>query len=139
MLPSRLLVHGLLLSSDSERRISCLLASLLRRCVTISDDVTAFFKATQLCDAMYGRNTTKKIWMRDVRSAETTRRMKRQQDIQRILEDFKGVKNIPGIKSAKKSVLITKITRKGKSLRLEKGLPMSSENSTKNYTTTKKK
>ena len=27
--------------------------------------------------------------------------MKRQQDIQRILEDFKGVKNIPGIKSAK--------------------------------------
>ena len=35
--------------------------------------------------------------------------MKRQQDIQRILEDFKGVKNIPGIKSAKKRVLITKI------------------------------
>ena len=30
--------------------------------------------------------------------------MKRQQDIQRILEDFKGAKNIPGIKSAKKSV-----------------------------------
>ena len=37
--------------------------------------------------------------------------MKRQQDIQRILEDFKfkGVRNIPGIKSAKKKVLITKI------------------------------
>ena len=34
--------------------------------------------------------------------------MKRQQDIQRILEDFEGVKNIPGIKSAKKRVLITK-------------------------------
>ena len=35
--------------------------------------------------------------------------MKRQQDIQRILEDFKGVRYIPGIKSAKKKVLITKI------------------------------
>ena len=34
--------------------------------------------------------------------------MKSQQDIQRILEDFKGVSNIPGIKSAKKKVLITK-------------------------------
>ena len=30
------------------------------------------------------------------------KKMKRQQDIQRILEDFKGVKNIPGIKSAKR-------------------------------------
>ena len=35
--------------------------------------------------------------------------MKRQQDIQRILEDFEGVRNIPGIKSAKKKVIITKI------------------------------
>ena len=35
--------------------------------------------------------------------------MNRKQDIQRILEDFKGVKNIPGIKSAKKRVLITKM------------------------------
>ena len=35
--------------------------------------------------------------------------MKRQQVIQRILEDFKGIGNIPGIKSAKKKVLITKI------------------------------
>ena len=37
------------------------------------------------------------------------KRMKRQQNIQRILEDFKGVRNIPGIKSAKKKLLITKI------------------------------
>ena len=36
------------------------------------------------------------------------KRMKRQQDIQRILEDFKGVRNIPRIKSAKKKVLTTK-------------------------------
>ena len=37
------------------------------------------------------------------------KRMKIQQDIQRILEDFRGVKNIPRIKSAKQRVLITKI------------------------------
>ena len=37
------------------------------------------------------------------------KRVKRQQVIQRILEDFKGVSIIPGIKSAKKKVLITKI------------------------------
>ena len=35
--------------------------------------------------------------------------MKRQQEIQKLLKDFKGVSNIPGIKSAKKKVLITKI------------------------------
>ena len=40
------------------------------------------------------------------------KRMKRQQDIQSVLEDFKVVKNIPGIKSAKKRVLITKIKKK---------------------------
>ena len=37
------------------------------------------------------------------------KRVKRQQAIQRILEDFKSVSNIPGIKSAKKKVFITKI------------------------------
>ena len=36
------------------------------------------------------------------------KKMKRQQDIQRKIEDFWGVKNIPGIKSAKKRVLVTK-------------------------------
>ena len=30
------------------------------------------------------------------------KRVKRQQEIQQILEDFKGVRNIPGIESAKK-------------------------------------
>ena len=35
--------------------------------------------------------------------------MKRQQDIERIFEEFKGVRNILGIKTAKKRVLITKI------------------------------
>ena len=36
-------------------------------------------------------------------------RTKSQEKIQRILEDSKGIKNIPGIKSAKKRILITKI------------------------------
>ena len=35
--------------------------------------------------------------------------MKGQQVVQKILEDFKGVSNIPGIKSAKKKVFIAKI------------------------------
>ena len=35
--------------------------------------------------------------------------MKRQQDIEIILEEFKGVRNIPGIKTAKKKVLMTKL------------------------------
>ena len=38
--------------------------------------------------------------------------MKRQQDIQRMLEDFKGVENIPGVKSAKRRVLITETKSK---------------------------
>ena len=37
------------------------------------------------------------------------KRMKRQQDIERILEEFKGIRNIPRIKTAKKRVLFTKI------------------------------
>ena len=37
--------------------------------------------------------------------------MKRQQVIPKILEDFKGVSNIPGIKTAKKKVFITKIKK----------------------------
>ena len=49
--------------------------------------------------------------------------MKRQQDIQRIFEDFKGVRNIPGIKTAKKRVLITKIKkRKGECITSRKGI-----------------
>ena len=49
--------------------------------------------------------------------------MKQQQDIQKILEDFKGVRNIPGIKSAKKKVLITKIKNdKGDIITSRKGI-----------------
>ena len=49
--------------------------------------------------------------------------MKRQQDIQKILEEFKGVRNILGIKTAKKKVLITRIKNdKGESITSRKGI-----------------
>ena len=47
-----------------------------------------------------------------IKNVSEKKRMKRQQDIHRILEDFKGVRNIPGIKSAKKRVLNTKIKKR---------------------------
>ena len=51
------------------------------------------------------------------------KKMKRQQDIQRIFEEFKGVRNIPGIKTAKKKVLITKIKNdKGECITSRKGI-----------------
>ena len=51
------------------------------------------------------------------------KRMKRQQDIQRIREEFKGVRNIPVIKTAKKKVLITKIKNdKGEYITSRKGI-----------------
>ena len=54
------------------------------------------------------------------------KRMKRQQDIQRILEEFKGVRNIPRIKSAKKKVFTTKKrTTEENASHLEKELPTS--------------
>ena len=47
----------------------------------------------------------------------------RKVDIERILEEFKGVRNIPGIKSAKKRVLITKIkNEKGECITSRKGI-----------------
>ena len=49
--------------------------------------------------------------------------MKRQQDIQRIFEEFKGVRNILGINIAKKKVLITKIKNdKGECVTSRKGI-----------------
>ena len=49
--------------------------------------------------------------------------MKRQMDIQRILEDFKGIRNIPVIKSGKQRVLITKIkNEKGECITSRKGI-----------------
>ena len=63
--------------------------------------------------------------------------MKMQMDIQRILENFKGIRNIPAIKSAKKRVLITKRKiRNENASHPEKELQMSLENSTKNLTKT---
>ena len=66
--------------------------------------------------------------------------MKKQQDIQIILEDFKGVKNIPGIKSAKKSVLIIKIkNEKGETITSRKGMANVFGEFYKKYTTTMNK
>ena len=49
--------------------------------------------------------------------------MKKQQDIQRILEEFNDVLNIPGIKTAKKKVLIAKIKNdKGECITSRKGI-----------------
>ena len=50
--------------------------------------------------------------------------MKRHHDIERILEEFRGVINIPRIKSAKKRVLITKIKnkKKGECITSRKGI-----------------
>ena len=49
--------------------------------------------------------------------------MKRHHDIERILEEFKGVRNIPRIKTAKKRVLITKIKNKeGECITSRKGI-----------------
>ena len=49
--------------------------------------------------------------------------MKRQQDIERILEEFKGIRNILRIKTAKKRVLITKIKNdKGECITSRKGI-----------------
>ena len=67
-------------------------------------------------------------------------KMKRQQDIQRIIEAFKGVKNIPGIKSAKKSVLITKKKdEKGDIVTSRKGIPNVVGEFYNKYTTTMSK
>ena len=44
-------------------------------------------------------------------------------DVRRILEDFKGIRNIPGIKSAKKRVFITKIkNEEGECITSRKGI-----------------
>ena len=49
--------------------------------------------------------------------------MKRHHDIERILEEFKGVRNIPRIKTEKKRVLITKIKNKeGECITSRKGI-----------------
>ena len=49
--------------------------------------------------------------------------VKRQQEIQKHLEDLKGVSNIPEIKSAKKKKLITKIkNERGEVITSRKGI-----------------
>ena len=60
---------------------------------------------------------------KSLKHASEKKRMKRQQDIERILEEFKGIRNIPGIRTAKKRVLITKIkNEKGECITSRKGI-----------------
>ena len=60
---------------------------------------------------------------KEIKNASEKKRMKRHHDIERILEEFKGVRNIPGIKTAKKRVLITKIkNKKGECITSRKGI-----------------
>ena len=73
------------------------------------------------------KNTSKgdKQRMKDL-SREDKKMHKRQEKNEKAR---KGIKNIPGIKSAKRRILITKM-KKAKSLHQEKELPMSLENFT---------
>ena len=72
------------------------------------------------------------------KNASGTKKRAKRQEIQRMLEDFKGIRRIPGIKSARRRVLITKMrTRKAKSLHQGRELPMSFGKSTKHNTMTK--
>ena len=61
-------------------------------------------------------------------------------DIERILEEFKGVRTIPRIKTAKKRVLITKSrTQKVNASLLAKESPIPLESSTRDFTKTVEK
>ena len=67
--------------------------------------------------------TTERLEQKLEKMHQRKQRMKRQQDIERILEEFKGVRNIPGTKTAKKRVLITKIkNEKGECITSRKGI-----------------
>ena len=66
--------------------------------------------------------------------------MKRHHDIERILEEFKGVRNIPRIKTARKRVLTTKIkNKKGECITSRKESPIPLESSTRDCTKTVEK
>ena len=55
------------------------------------------------------KHRLKELGKKNKKLYQRKKRMKRHHDIERILEEFKGVRNIPRIKPAKKRVLITKI------------------------------
>ena len=71
-----------------------------------------------------GRETTsERIEQKHQKCIRDKKRLKQQQEIQKKLEDFKGVSNVPGIKSAKKKVLITKIKKEsGEIITSRKGI-----------------
>ena len=78
-----------------------------------------------------GKHRLKELSKKIKKYIREKKRVKRHHDIERILEEFKGVRNIPRIKTAKKRVLITKIKNKeGECITSRKGIvPL--ENSTR--------
>ena len=57
-----------------------------------------------------GEKQRLKVLSKQIRKcSRDKKRIKRQDKIQRILDDFKGIKNTPGINSAKRRILISKI------------------------------
>ena len=61
-------------------------------------------------EASEGEKQRLKDLSKQIKNASGTREVQKiQEEIQRILEDFKGIRNIPGIKSARRGILITKI------------------------------
>ena len=72
------------------------------------------------------------------KNASGTREEQEDEEIQRILEDFKGIRNFSEIKYARRRVLITRIkNEKGEVITSSKGIANVFGNSTKNYTMTK--
>ena len=80
--------------------------------------------------------TTERSEQKHQQCIRDKKRVQRQQIIQRILEDFEGVSNIPGIKSAKK----TKIkNERGEVITSRKGIANVFGEFYKNFTTTRSK
>ena len=55
------------------------------------------------------KHRLKELSKKNKKLHQRKKEVKRHHDIERILEEFKGVQTIPRVKSAKKRVLITKI------------------------------
>ena len=107
-------------NDNNEARVTAFAAA------KVSEDLS--IKDAEILRLIKERRSTPKeekqrLEVRKCKKMYQRQRMKRQMDIQRILEDFKGVRNIPGIKSAKKRVLVTKIkNEKGDCITSRKGI-----------------
>ena len=99
-----------------------------------------FQEKTRKCAPKEEKQRLKEVSKCTKKCIRDKKRVKRQQVIQIILEDFKGVSNIPGIKSAKKKVLITEIkNERGEIITSREGIANVFGEFTKSYTTTMSK